>query len=61
LYYFRQREWRVIRGIIPGKQATGKAIDERHDPAEKAAMLAACVLSLAAREAPDTGALTGRL
>jgi hypothetical protein len=28
LYYFRQREWRIIRGIIPGEQAGDKPIDE---------------------------------
>jgi hypothetical protein len=39
LYYFRQREWRIVRGIVLGKQTTDKAIDEQLDPAEKKALL----------------------
>jgi hypothetical protein len=35
LYYFRQREWRVIRGVMLGKQR----IDKRLDPAEEAVLL----------------------
>jgi hypothetical protein len=40
LHYFRQREWRVIRGIVPGEHAAGKAspIDEALSDEEKAVL-----------------------